>query len=144
MAADASRYPDPDALDCIELVELVTEYLDGALEPAERDRLERHLAACDGCTAYVAQFRATIAGLRAGSSPMPFHPTPWPGSCAPTASSAAPDPRQPRACWSALSTSRQARSTSPTPQAWAMQPRGTCGGPPSKISEIVPSPASRR
>ena len=54
------RYPDPDALDCIELVELVTEYFDGALEAGERARLERHLADCDGCTTYVEQFRETI------------------------------------------------------------------------------------
>lgn len=61
MTGSPPRYPDPDALDCIELVELVTEYLDGALEPVEWARLERHLAECDGCTAYVAQFRVTIA-----------------------------------------------------------------------------------
>ncbi len=47
-------------LTCVELVELVTEYLDGALTPDERDRFERHLAACSGCTAYVEQFRETI------------------------------------------------------------------------------------
>ena len=47
-------------LTCQEVVELVTEYLDGAMEPARRARFEAHLAACGGCTAYLEQFRATL------------------------------------------------------------------------------------
>ncbi|HEY6056802.1 MAG TPA: zf-HC2 domain-containing protein [Candidatus Limnocylindrales bacterium] len=47
-------------LDCIELVELVTEYLEGELNPADCARLEAHLAECDGCSAYIEQMRATI------------------------------------------------------------------------------------
>jgi anti-sigma factor RsiW len=47
-------------LPCQELVELVTDYLEGALPPAERERFELHLAGCDGCTAYVEQMRTTI------------------------------------------------------------------------------------
>jgi anti-sigma factor RsiW len=49
----------PD-LTCAELVELVTEYLEGALSPTDGERFEQHLGACDGCTAYVEQFRETI------------------------------------------------------------------------------------
>ena len=48
------------ALTCSELVELVTDYLDGALSAGDRERFERHLDACNGCTAYVEQFRETI------------------------------------------------------------------------------------
>jgi anti-sigma factor RsiW len=48
-------------LTCQEFVELVTEYLEGALPPEERLRFERHLAICPGCVTYVAQFRETIA-----------------------------------------------------------------------------------
>src|SRR5205814_136000 len=40
--------------------------------------------------------------------------------------------------------SRQTRSTSATPQAWATQPRGRWGASPSRISETCPSPASLR
>lgn len=47
-------------LTCQELVELVTAYLDGALTPAERLRFDSHLATCEGCRAYVEQFRTTI------------------------------------------------------------------------------------
>jgi anti-sigma factor RsiW len=47
-------------LTCQELVELVTDYLEGALAPAERARFDRHLAGCRGCRAYLAQARRTI------------------------------------------------------------------------------------
>jgi anti-sigma factor RsiW len=45
---------------CKELVELVTDYLEGALPSVDRSRFERHLGGCPGCTAYVEQFRETI------------------------------------------------------------------------------------
>ena len=50
-------------LTCQELVELVTDYLDGALPEAERLRFEAHLADCAGCRNYLAQFRRTIAAV---------------------------------------------------------------------------------
>jgi anti-sigma factor RsiW len=48
-------------LTCIELVELVTDYLEGNLDEEDRARVERHLAGCDACTAYIDQMRVTIA-----------------------------------------------------------------------------------
>lgn len=45
---------------CQQLVELVTDYLDGALTPSDRERFERHLTACSGCTTYVEQIRETV------------------------------------------------------------------------------------
>jgi anti-sigma factor RsiW len=45
---------------CQELVELVTDYFDGALSPADRDEFERHLAICPGCVNYIEQMRTTI------------------------------------------------------------------------------------
>ena len=47
-------------LTCKELVELVTGYLEGTLSRRRRRRFEAHLAACDGCTAYLAQMEMTI------------------------------------------------------------------------------------
>ncbi len=44
-------------------VELVTEYLEGGLTPADRARFERHLADCPECDAYFAQMRVTIRVL---------------------------------------------------------------------------------
>jgi anti-sigma factor RsiW len=45
---------------CIELVELVTEFLEGTLSPEDRRRFEDHVAVCKGCAAYVQQMRKTI------------------------------------------------------------------------------------
>jgi anti-sigma factor RsiW len=53
-------------LNCDELVELVTDYVEGALDDETLRRVEDHLAGCDGCTSYVDQMRQTIATL--GSS----------------------------------------------------------------------------
>jgi hypothetical protein len=48
-------------LTCRELVELVTEYLDGTLAQGERDRFEQHVILCDGCAFHLDQMRTTIA-----------------------------------------------------------------------------------
>jgi anti-sigma factor RsiW len=48
------------ALTCKELVEIVTDYVEGALSPPDARRLERHIAGCPGCTAYLAQLQETI------------------------------------------------------------------------------------
>jgi anti-sigma factor RsiW len=45
---------------CQQAVELVTDYLEGALSRAGRRRFEAHLAGCPHCTEYLAQMRATI------------------------------------------------------------------------------------
>jgi anti-sigma factor RsiW len=47
-------------MNCKELVELVTDYLEGKLPSVETVRFEQHLSTCDGCTNYVAQIRQTI------------------------------------------------------------------------------------
>ena len=57
------RHRGPDPLACREFVELVTDYLEGALPPEEVARIEHHLAGCDGCTEYLEQMRATIRTL---------------------------------------------------------------------------------
>jgi anti-sigma factor RsiW len=51
---------DAEILSCRELIELVTDYLEGALPPVDVARFERHIAGCDGCTTYLAQFRQVI------------------------------------------------------------------------------------
>jgi len=47
-------------LTCQDLVELVTDYLDGALPVPERERFERHFDACPHCALYLAQLREAI------------------------------------------------------------------------------------
>ena len=50
-----------DHLTCQEVVELVTDYLEGALPDGEVAQFEQHLELCDGCRYYVEQMRITIA-----------------------------------------------------------------------------------
>jgi anti-sigma factor RsiW len=50
----------PAELTCAELVELVTDYLDGALPPEELERFEEHLVYCGPCTTHLDQMRETI------------------------------------------------------------------------------------
>ena len=49
-----------DEMACQELVELVTDYLEGALGHEETRRLREHLQLCTSCDNYIAQVRATI------------------------------------------------------------------------------------
>jgi anti-sigma factor RsiW len=44
-------------MNCRQVVELMTDYLEGALSAIDRARFEEHIAGCDGCTAYLAQLR---------------------------------------------------------------------------------------
>jgi anti-sigma factor RsiW len=50
----------PGDLACRELVELVTEYLEGGLDAVDRARFEAHIRACDYCSAYLEQMRVTL------------------------------------------------------------------------------------
>ncbi len=49
-----------EELSCREVVEILGDYLEGAMAPEDRVRLEQHLADCEGCTAYLEQLRVTI------------------------------------------------------------------------------------
>ncbi len=48
-------------LTCQEIVELVTEYLEGAMAPEQLDLFEQHVVFCQGCDAYLDQMRRSIA-----------------------------------------------------------------------------------
>lgn len=64
MTADArdtgSNGSTRDELSCRELVEIVTDYLEGTLPAEERARVEAHLVNCPGCTTYIEQMRETV------------------------------------------------------------------------------------
>ena len=51
------------AIVCQQAVQLVTDYLEGALSRRDRQRFEAHLADCPHCTEYLRQIRATIDRL---------------------------------------------------------------------------------
>jgi anti-sigma factor RsiW len=65
-----------EALSCQELVELVTDHLEGALPQAARDRFEAHVAACPGCAAHLEHVRTTIALARAAGELPQRRPVP--------------------------------------------------------------------
>jgi len=49
-----------DDLACIDFVRVVSAYIDGELDEAERARIERHLEGCDGCQAAIDQVETVI------------------------------------------------------------------------------------
>lgn len=51
---------DVEHLTCKEFVEVLTDYLEGVLDPAERADVERHIVICRGCSNYIEQMRSTI------------------------------------------------------------------------------------
>lgn len=54
---------DVEHLTCQEFVEVLTDYLEDALDPAERAEIERHIVICRGCSNYIEQMRSTISLL---------------------------------------------------------------------------------
>lgn len=56
--------PTPREMPCRELVEVLTDYLEGALDAADCARLEAHLAECDDCDQYLTQMRTVLAAAR--------------------------------------------------------------------------------
>jgi anti-sigma factor RsiW len=65
--------PQTPELTCQQLVELVTDYFENALGPADRARFEAHVAGCPGCDAYLGQMRTTleVAGATAALETRP-------------------------------------------------------------------------
>lgn len=48
------------ALTCHEVIELLSDYIEGALSTDDRVRVDEHLALCDGCETYLDQMRESI------------------------------------------------------------------------------------
>jgi len=66
--------PSP-TLSCQQLVELVSDYLEGALDPHTATLVEEHLADCPGCETYLEQMRQTISLLGTVSEDQLSKPT---------------------------------------------------------------------
>ncbi|MCG8467270.1 MAG: zf-HC2 domain-containing protein [Gemmatimonadetes bacterium] len=49
-----------DEMSCKELVELVTDYVEGALSASDRDRFESHVSECPPCEEYLEQMKLTL------------------------------------------------------------------------------------
>jgi anti-sigma factor RsiW len=69
--------PPGAELRCDGFVELVTDYLEGALAPADRELVEAHVGMCDGCSTVLAQWREVVrqAGRLAGHDVDAVDPT---------------------------------------------------------------------
>jgi anti-sigma factor RsiW len=67
-----SEHAGVDEMECKHLIELVTDYLEGALPADERAELEAHLEECDWCERYIEQTRQVIGAVgRVGDDPDP-------------------------------------------------------------------------
>jgi anti-sigma factor RsiW len=53
----------PDEMSCRELVDVITDYLEGTMAPVDRVRFDAHLDDCPYCVNYLAQMRETIEAL---------------------------------------------------------------------------------
>lgn len=65
---------NPHDVTCAEFVELVTDYLEGALDEEQRIALEFHMTYCTPCVVYLDQYRSAItaaAGLREEAGGVP-------------------------------------------------------------------------
>jgi len=65
MSDDTPTGPDDELptgahVPCVEVVELLTDYLEGALPPEQAKLLDEHLALCDGCATVLEQWRTVI------------------------------------------------------------------------------------
>jgi anti-sigma factor RsiW len=58
-----SAEPRPPEMACNELVEVVSDYIEGRLPAGDVERFEAHLEICDGCRNYLDQMQATIHAL---------------------------------------------------------------------------------
>jgi anti-sigma factor RsiW len=69
MESEHTRTPN---LTCQDLSQIVTDYLEGAMNAADRERFDAHLSVCPDCVRYVSQMRATVRTLgRVPAEPIP-------------------------------------------------------------------------
>lgn len=52
-------------LSCGEVLDRLSDYLDGDLDQAARDQVEGHLRGCDGCARFSSELQSTVRALRA-------------------------------------------------------------------------------
>ena len=58
------QHPEPGTtIPCRSVVELLTDYLEGVLDPRTVREFEAHLALCPGCAEYLVQMRETVRSL---------------------------------------------------------------------------------
>ena len=66
---------DQNELNCQQVVELVTDYLEQALLPEKQAQFEQHIEKCPGCDTFLEQVQKTIMMLRKLSEQQTFPET---------------------------------------------------------------------
>jgi hypothetical protein len=57
-----------EVMSCQAFVELVTEYLEGAMGSSQKARFEQHMYFCEGCVTYLEQIRSASKIVRAAEA----------------------------------------------------------------------------
>lgn len=65
MEPDVTKIRRALRITCADALELMTEFLEEALQPGDRERLEHHLDGCEACAVYLDQLRKTVTVVRA-------------------------------------------------------------------------------
>ncbi|MFZ4576509.1 MAG: anti-sigma factor family protein [Phycisphaerales bacterium] len=66
-------------ISCRELIDFISDYLEGSLNESQRAEFDRHLSVCPPCVRYLDAFRTTVMlakGAGAASEPRPLNPVP--------------------------------------------------------------------
>jgi predicted anti-sigma-YlaC factor YlaD len=64
----------PGNISCREVVEIVTDYLDGKLSPEDVQRVHEHLEICGPCAEYIEQMRTTARIAAVATAELELHP----------------------------------------------------------------------
>jgi anti-sigma factor RsiW len=68
------EHPDPSEIECRQIAELLTDYVEGRLPSATRELIDWHIDGCGPCVAFVNTFRSTVKAVRALPDPPPVPP----------------------------------------------------------------------
>jgi len=69
-----SEHPESAGIECRQIAELLTDYVEGRLPPATRELIDWHIDGCGPCVAFVNTFRSTVKAVRKLSDPPPLPP----------------------------------------------------------------------
>jgi anti-sigma factor RsiW len=69
-----SEHPDSSDIECRQIAELLTDYVEGRLPPATRELIDWHMDGCGPCVAFLNTFRGTVKAVRQLPDPPPMPP----------------------------------------------------------------------
>jgi hypothetical protein len=69
-----SEQPESAGIECRQIAELLTDYVEGRLPPATRELIDWHIDGCGPCVAFLNTFRSTVKAVRTLADPPPVPP----------------------------------------------------------------------